>query len=310
MDPCKATSSPAPAAPMVDVAINVLGKPYQTAVTLHSLLEHCGPWIDRIHVNLERGRPVAEHACWLAPLRDRVVVHRPRFALGVRPVHVRWPYRWAPYRHAVRYQKAWEATDKAWLFVTHNDVRYTADIIGAMLAQAAGRIAVGPVGQCWNCPAFSAGRCGPDRFMRYKPGLAEWHRLLADHPAPRKRHYPPVKGPSGPWPLPECRINEWSMLVNMAIARPATMPVGAAVPLGAFHGLDVGTAWFGAVLRAGHRVAHFGIDGYAEHAWASTHGNGHEALLSPEEYLCSEARAEALWRERYAASPGAANAGL
>lgn len=295
---------PSPPRPLVDVAINVLGKPYQTAVTLFSLLETSGAWIDRIHVALLDRASASDHKVWSGPLRDRIVLHRPVFRLGVRPVHVRWPYRWRMYRHAVRYQRAWERTTKDHLFITHNDVRYEADLIGAMLARAgtgggAAPIAVGPVGQCWNCPAHAAGLCGPERYEAYRPDAAEWAAVMRRHPGARMAHYPPLKPHEEPWPLPECRVNEWSALINMRVARPVTMPVGNAVPLGAFHGLDVGTAWFREVMRAGHRVMHFDTAPFARHAWASSGGNGHAALLDRAEYERSEAKARALWLERY-----------
>ncbi|HEX2617231.1 MAG TPA: hypothetical protein VHL57_06790 [Flavobacteriales bacterium] len=287
------------ARPCVDVAINVLGKPYQTAVTLFTLLERSGAWIDRIHVNLERGGQEAEHALWMAPLADRLVVHRPRFALGTRPVHARWPYRWKAYRYAVRYQRAWERTDKRWLFITHNDMRFHGDLLDGMLAQAEGHIAVGPVGQCWNCPARAAEVCGPERFMAYRPSPEEWQAIMQRHPGVRQAHYPRLRKGEAPWPLPECRVNEWAVLVDLAIARPATMPLGPAVPLGAFHGLDIGTAWFRDVLRAGHTVKHFDIAPYAQHAWASSTGSGHLAMTDRAEYERSEARAHAVWKERF-----------
>ena len=58
------------------------------------------------------------------------------------------------------------------------------------------------------------------------------------------------------------------MLVDLARARPATLPLGQAVPLGASHGMDTGTQWFHDVLNAGHTVAHMDITPYALHAWA------------------------------------------
>jgi hypothetical protein len=42
----------------VDVAIHVYGKPYQTAVTLFSLLKHSEQWIDKIYFVQDRYQPV------------------------------------------------------------------------------------------------------------------------------------------------------------------------------------------------------------------------------------------------------------
>lgn len=263
----------------VDVAINVYGKPRQTAVTLLSLLEHCGEHIGRIHVTLERHQPFgADLMPLLQHLGDRASVYRPAFWFGVRPRRRKWLLHFGPYRRSLRYQHAWETSNASHLFITHNDVLYTGDLVGAMLERMNDHVAIGPVGQCWNCPASLGSRCSPERFSAYRPSFAEWQQLAVRHPGPRAAHYADVVDPLRPWPLPECRINEWSMLVNLERARPLTMPHGKAVPLGALYGLDIGTQWFHDVLNAGARIAHFDITPFARHAWASSTHGGHAAL--------------------------------
>ncbi|MBL7941033.1 MAG: hypothetical protein JNL43_16875 [Flavobacteriales bacterium] len=284
----------------VDVAINVYGKPHQTAVTLLSLLQHSGEHIGRIHITVEKRQPFgAEFGALLRMLGDRATTHSPRFWFGVRPQRSKWLMRWRPYRHALRYQHAWETSDMPYLFITHNDVLYSGDIIGAMLQRVSGNIAIGPVGQCWNCPASLAGSCSPERFMTYRPSYAEWERLARQHPGPRAAHYDRVVDPAQPWPLPECRVNEWTMMVDLEHARPLTMPNGNAVPLGALYGLDIGTQWFHDVLNAGASIAHFDIAPYARHAWASSSGSGHAALSDRAEYDRAEAEALVRLQEKY-----------
>ncbi|MCB0771200.1 MAG: hypothetical protein KDC00_12450 [Flavobacteriales bacterium] len=277
---------------LVDIAINAYGKSHQTAVTLLSLLRHSGQHIRTIRITLERRQPFdADFVDLLAHLGDRATIHRPRFWFGTRPTRTTWLLQWRPYRHSLRYQYAWETSDRPFLFVTHNDVKYTGDIIGAMLDRIPGHVAIGPVGQCWNCPAALAQHCGPDSYSTYRPNYTEWKALAAKHPGPRAAHYHRVVDPNKPWPLPECRVNEWSMLVDMRIARPLTMPFGDAVPLGALYGLDVGTQWFHDVLNNGERIAHFDIAPYAAHAWASVTGGGHAALVNKDVYDAEEERA-------------------
>jgi hypothetical protein len=291
----------------VDIAINVYGKPQQTAVTLLSLLEHSGEHIGRVHLTLERRQPFrADFEPLLKHLGTRVVLHRPSFWFGVRPQRSKWLMHLGAYRRSLRYQHAWETSNASFLFVTHNDVLYKDDIIGAMHQRIKGNVAVGPVGQCWNCPASYAQRCSPDRFTHYRPAYAEWRQLAAEYPGPRAAHYDRVVDPQRPWPLPECRVNEWSMLVDLQRARPLTMPQGKAVPLGALYGLDIGTQWFHDVLNAGATVEHFDIAQYAKHAWASATGGGHAALADRALYDAQEAQATALLRERY---PSFATAG-
>lgn len=286
----------------VDVAINVYGKPQQTAVTLLSLLEHSGNHIGRIHFTLERRQPFdADFEPLLKHLGGRVVRHVPRFWFGVRPQRSKWLMHFGAYRRSLRYQHAWETSQVSHLFITHNDVLYKGDIIGAMLKRINDHIAIGPVGQCWNCPASFAQRCSPERFMNYRPSHAEWQQLARHHPGPRAAHYDRVVDPQRPWPLPECRINEWSMLLDLDRARPLTMPQGKAVPLGALYGLDIGTQWFHDVLNAGATVEHFDIAPYATHAWASGTGGGHAALSDKSVYDAEEARAMAWLTHHYPA---------
>lgn len=287
----------------VDVAINVYGKPFQTAVTLLSLLEHSGEHIGRIHITLEKRQPFsAEFGGLLRMLGDRATIHRPRFWFGVRPQRSRWLMQWQPYRHALRYQHAWETSDKPFLFITHNDVLYTGDLIGELLARIPGHIAAGPVGQCWNCPASIAGKCGPDRYWEFRPTYPEWVDLAKRFPGPRAAHYAHVVDPASPWPLPECRVNEWSALIDLRQARAITMPIGKAVPFGALFGLDIGTQWFHAMAQLGARVKHVDIHPYAEHAWTSSTGNGHAALADRAVYEREEATAKAYLMDHFGAA--------
>ena len=197
-----------------------------------------------------------------------------------------------PFRLSVRYQYGWEKTGKDFLFVTHNDVLYTSDIIGAMLEKVGDNIGIGSVGQCWNCSAHFAGLCTPDTYTQYKPSYEELLSLLKRFPGRREKDYGSLPHKDRPWPLPECRLNEWSALVNMKLARPVTMPVGKVIPFGAFYELDINTRWFSDVLNKGYTIANFNLEGYAKHAWASSVNNGHHALLNENEFYISEGMAE------------------
>lgn len=277
----------------VDVAINVYGKPYNTVATLYSLLKHSGQWIDKIYFITERKQP---YNCSLELVREafgnRLTCFTPGLWLWVRPFHTRWLYRVNFFRKAVRYQYAWEQTDKDFLFITHNDVLYSNDIIGAMLPVVEGHIATGQVGQCWNCSAHFAGACTPDTYTTYKPSYPELQQLLSAYPGSRAKDYQKgVPDKKHPWPLPECRLNEWTALINMKLARQVTMPHGKAVPFGAFHGLDIGTQWFHDVLNMGFTIPHFSLEPYARHAWAGSTANGHSALFDKAEYDFSETNA-------------------
>lgn len=66
-----------------------------------------------------------------------------------------------------------------------------------------------------------------------------------------------------PWPLSECRLNEWCFIINLDIARKISSPLGEGRPFGAYiprH--DTGVAWFRDVNHGGFRVAHMDITPY------------------------------------------------
>ena len=118
----------------VDVAINVYGKPYQTAITLLSLLKHSGQWIDKIYFIEERKQPANTDLRFLYTLfGDRLIRFRPSFWLWTNPFKRRFLLKFSAFRHAIRYQYAWEKSDKQYLLITHNDVLYTDDLVGAYL---------------------------------------------------------------------------------------------------------------------------------------------------------------------------------
>lgn len=294
---------------IVDVAINVFGKPAQTALSLLSLLACSGRWIDRIYFIEEPDgvNAVYAHAATLRALGDRVVHFRPRF--------MNWRYAVDPtrlddpdYRHALRYQYAFEHTDKRYLLLIHNDCEFTADAVGHLLDRLGGHTGAGEIGQCWLCPACHLGRCGPGRYLDFRPDFDAVRALYdAMDPTVYRRRYTeePTKELVGnPWPLPECRLNEFCCLINMAKARPATCPQGPARPFGAYvdvgnpwtgNGiLDIGVAWFGDLVRQGHTFGHVPLAGHVRHVTG-----GHKALFAPDLYVASEEKALAALKARF-----------
>lgn len=282
---------------IVDVAINVYGKPAQTALSLFSLLAHSGRWIDTVYFIEEPEclNTAFSQAATLAALGERLVHFRPaamnwRFAVDTSRLHD------PTYRHCLRYQYAFEQTDKRYLLIIHNDCEFIADAVGLLLAGIGQHAGAGEVGQCWLCPAKYLGRCGPGRYLEYKPDFQELADLYASlDPAVYRRAYleePTEELIRHPWPLPECRLNEFCCLINMEIARPETCPNGPVRPFGAYidvgnpetgNGiLDIGVAWFGDMTRRGHTFAHIPLAGHVRHVF------GHKALFSPEMYVDRE----------------------
>ncbi len=297
----------------VDVLINVCGKPYQTALALLSLDRFSGHRIGTIYFVEENTAQydLAMHGVHHEFVRERLadkIVYR---------VPSQWHYCFAlepdrlgdeEYRHSVRYQYGWEATDKDHVLVIHNDAVFHGDVVGAMLEALDGHIAIGHVGQCWYCPAAFTGRCGPERYMDYRPSFQELRDLYRTTRAPegslmRAYHLPRLHGmfERQPWPLPECRVNEWCALVDMTKARAITVPHGRVTPFGAIVNvgkqiLDVGCQWFREVHARGHTCKHFDIYAYMHHDVPPT---GQPTLLDRERYEDRELEALARLRDEY-----------
>lgn len=288
---------------IADAAMNVLGKPLQTALSALSLLGVCGEHIDAMYFQFEpvgsgfdAGLPYAvaeylQEGFERGEHGHKIVTRQPLNWLGrnvPEPDKLNDP----GLRLSIRYQQAWESTDKPYLLTVHNDIFVFKNLLKPMLDLAGADpapFAVGGVGQCWNCPAASQavvdlgmpGRtaCSPARYADFQPTFAQLSGLY-EEAARQGRFTRPYNAPwcgsfvRQPWPLPECRVNEWVCLVNMDLARPRTVPLGHVTPFGAFglcggHLLDTAAPWFRGMNALGLRAAHFPVERYMKH-WVGT----------------------------------------
>ncbi len=283
----------------VDVAINAYGKPYQTAVTLFTLLKHSGEWIDKIYFIEESRQPhQANFRPLLQLLGNRVIYYKPHLWLWTNNLKFRFLLKFKWFRYAIRYQYAGEKTDKKYLLVMHNDIYFKGDLVGEYLAHIGSAAGIGRIGQCWGCPAYTAGHCDPERYTSYKPGYDEIMRLARDFPHPRTHTYMQVVDPETPWPLPECRLNEYVAMVDLEQTRKETIPYGKGSAFGSYDRLDIGVKWFSDMCNLGYSFTHFDYDPFATHSWVSLQNAGHKALFDDELYHYEEKVAkETLERE-------------
>lgn len=301
----------------VDVAVNIFAKPFQTALSLLSLLKHSGEHVGVIWLQFE---PYGSRHDIISPyyigrylreeLGERCQVFQPNFWLAreaVDPTRLDDP----DYRLGIRYQYAIEHSRSRKLFLMHNDVLVLRDILGDMLREMGGAFAVGAVGQCWNCPArceeltrevMGHGACGPLRYTEFRP---EYEALCRLYALARQRGIfvrPYDEGFAGmfdsqPWPLPECRVSEWACLLDLEKIRPFCTPWGPALTPGAFRrcgteNLDTGVAWFRDMHALGLRARHFELTRYLKH-WVGT-GN-----KTPRRYALAELNALELLQRQY-----------
>ncbi len=297
----------------IDVIISVCGKPWQTALALLSLERSCGRHIDRIYfveentqsqgVDIQSG----QHGFVLERLKHKIVYFMPP----------QWHYCFGleyeklgdtAYRHSVRYQYGWEMSDKDHVLIVHNDAWFFDDVVGALRDNLGEHIAIGHVGQCWYCPAAFTGKCGPERHLEYRPDFAELTALYKSTPTPEgalmRAYHVPRMHPmfqKQPWPLPECRVNEWCALIDLKTARKLTVPQGRVTPFGAIIGvgkqiLDVGCQWFREMHIRGHTAKNFDIYAYMHHDVPPT---GQPTFLEKERYRAKEEHALARLREEF-----------
>lgn len=284
----------------IDVLISVCGKPFQTALALLSLERTCGHIIDNIYFVEEntslRGVDCGDHSFILNKLSHKIIHFTPKY----------WNYCFSidferineiDYRDSLRYQYGWERSDKNFILIIHNDIVFHKDVVTPMINSIGDNVASGHIGQCWYCPAAFTHKCSPEKYMEYRPNFDELLSMYKRVQAPeglfkRAYHLPRLHDMflRQPWPLPECRVNEWCCLVNMKIARKLTIPHGRVIPFGAIVNvgkqiLDVGCQWFREMHARGHTCQNFPIYDYVDH---DVPPSGQATLIDDARYAAKE----------------------
>lgn len=273
----------------VDVIINVFGKPWQTLCTLKSLLIQSGQHIDKIFLIKEKEQPSGESLDWVFEKFDNLIIFEPKefafltFAVNHDDINQ---------RYKVRYQYGIENSNKKHVFITHNDVLYTGDVIGEMLNLIGDSVGIGEIGQCHNCPANKVGVCSGEKFNDWNPTLNDIMKL----PLPHVRTHANMIDMLNPKPLPECRLNEWACLVNREIIMKESKPNGSSFLFGQY-GLDLGTPWFKDMYLKGYKFIDYRRN-YTHSYWSSV-GNGYQTQLNAELYSISESNAKKYYEENF-----------
>ncbi len=215
----------------IDVAVQSYKKPESLIYSLFSLHLHCRDAIDTIWINDDRsgGRALDYYHTLaqsnaLAPWKIRVRENKTRigwwitFVRGYNPKYLTVFFKlkrmlWNYYKmrtlfvqaEDIRYQWAISQTDKKYLMVIHDDIEFKGDIVSLYLNAISknDNIAiVGDLGQCWRCDFKELG-CTPERLLSgYRPS-PKWPSTY-------------LHKNSHKW---ACRVNEWSALLNVKIAR-------------------------------------------------------------------------------------------
>lgn len=300
----------------IDVAVNVFAKPYATSLSILSLLRQSGQHVGRLWLQFE---PMGVQYdalpayCIAKYVEEKhlaaCVISQPK-GWGTRNSFTKTELADPEIRQMVRYQHAFEHSDARLLFLMHNDVLVFRDILGAMGEALGEAFAIGQLGQCWNCPASHAdltrsvlGRepCLPGKYENFQLDPQELQTLYKAA-QDRDIFVRPYALQSGgfdvqPWPLPECRINEWACLLDLEKTRKFCIPFGPDYPPGAYrscgeYNLDIGVAWFRAMHARGFAAKNFDLKQYMKH-FVGTGNN------TPRKYALQEDNALKLLRKHF-----------
>lgn len=302
----------------VDVAINVFAKPWQTALSVLSLLKHSGKHISKIWLQYEpKGSKFDSISPYLIAsyLKERKIVELELFQPDIwldKTVLSREELSNPEKRAGIRFQHAFENSTAPFLFLTHNDVFVLKDIIGGLKKEMETAFSIGQLGQCWNCPAhhevltqevMGVPHCTPERHQEFRPAsdqlLGLYRKAEEEDIFSRPYHRDNFAGDFTvqPWPLPECRVNEWCNLINLEQVRKYCAPFGPDYPPGAYgecggHSLDISVPFFRDLYARGLHAKHFDISKHIKH-WIGT-GN-----KSPARYAYSEDRARKIIEDHF-----------
>ena len=215
----------------IDVAIQSYKKPESLIYSLLSLHRVSKRWIDEVWINddLSGGEILEiyrseELKRALHPWKIHVRQNSKRmgwwisFVKGKNPQYLSLGYRllrmfWNLYknktiyvaREDIRYQWALDSTNKKFVFLMHDDITFTKDVVGIYLKKALTLkkpSIIGDLGQCWRCPYFALS-CRPDKIIQgYRPHPS-WPNTQFN-----RRHDKWV-----------CRVNEWSALISVDAAK-------------------------------------------------------------------------------------------
>lgn len=279
----------------IDVCINVFGKPYQTIVTLKSLLEHSGKHIDKIYFIEEFNQP--EIKLDFDYIKTQVgysnIEHFiPKQFLWVNGTDVNRLKTDKDYLQALRYQYGLENTNKKYLLLVHNDMLFFEDIVGAMLNKIQDNIGIGLIGQCWNCPFEKEHKCNGDIFPKYNPNINEVNEIVNKYLGTRTAIHRHKIDSVQPIPLPECRLNEFVCLINMEIYNKEVFPNGDIVPFGGHYIMDIADLWFRQFVLKGYTFKNMDIYKYCKHTPFNETQGGHQALFNKESFYTQEKKAE------------------
>ncbi len=249
----------------VDVAIQSYKKPESLIYTLFSLKKYCSGYIDTVYINddCSGDKIIAKYLDtnfqkFISPLKIKVRVNEKPVGYShtiftknmllknpktiiIKPSLVIKNNFYT--ENDIRYEWAINSTDKEYLLIIHDDIKFLDNIIKFYLEtiEKDKKIAiVGPLGQCWNCA--DSHKCSPDKILQ------------GQYP---HKYWPLTTNPKGLFPFRYkrmCRINEWCCLINVNIARNISKQKGCYFGNMEDKG-DTGAYWFEQIVKLKYKFA-------------------------------------------------------
>lgn len=269
----------------VDVVLNIFGKPWQTIVTIKSLLKYSSEYIDKIYFIIENN-VINEDIKWIIDEinYNNIICYTPKYSLGLMITNLEECKNNIYYLNSLRYEYGLKNTDKKYILVIHNDVLFISDIIMSFIDNIKHGFGIGEIGQCWNCPLFCDNLCSHDKFMHNDLSYDIILNSVNKYPNSRtylNKHYIDINYTKI---LPECRLNEWCTLIDAEKYKNFVIPNGNVRPLGGYFKMDIGDAWFEDMYRLGFEAINYNIKKSTIHGYFSEEGNGNASLSNIEYY--------------------------
>ena len=252
----------------VDVAVQSYKKPESLLYTLMSLKKVAGDLIDTVYINddcsndgsveLFKDIQVKEYfSPWKLDVRvnTKNVGINQVYMLKYRPDYMNWLFVLSKFKRFidskmshnkddVRYQYAIDNTDKKYLMIVHDDVKFFKNIVQLYLDTMDGNpnlAIVGDLGQCWRCKFADV--CSPKKLMQgFRPS----------------KYWPisPNKDEKGNFNLKKgytraCRINEWCCMVDVEKCKDITKRKRCFIG-NMYKYSDTSAFWFSKMLECGY----------------------------------------------------------
>lgn len=271
----------------VDVAICSYKKPESLIYTLFCIKKHCGNLIDNVYIhddfsndgtidfyldkNLikaiapikinvrENKKNLGAFKTILTPKLQALTANQKSLVLDGPKVVL------SDDENDVRYQWAINSTNKKYLFVVHDDIKISDNIVALYLNTIKNNnmAIVGDLGQCYRC--FDSKKCSPELIMQGIKPHEYWPLTtfeLIPYPRAFKR---------------DCRINEWSCMINVEIARKLALEHNCYFG-NCENGGDTGVYWFDKIVELGYNFAdplptERDRAKYYQHMWQGYSGN-------------------------------------